>query len=257
MPFVNSIYYDHHGSGKPILFIHPPGMGLVTFNLQLPLSEKFKIIRVDLPGNGKSLPPYNKITIPLLASSIIPVLNELNLKKVVICGYSNGGSIALEFALQFPERIEGIILVGGFSEVNSFLLRSEFKLGIATVKLGGLTFLAKVLGYAHGTTAEFKEEIEDYVMKSHPVALYDMYREGLKYNCTNKLHNINVPLLLVYGARDYYVHHYQHLFQERVANTDVVYISKSRHQVPTKFHIELNTIIQRFVETKMWLGQTF
>ncbi|MFD1735562.1 alpha/beta fold hydrolase [Bacillus salitolerans] len=248
MPSVNSIYYDRHGAGKPILFIHPPGMGLVTFNLQLPLSNKYQVIRMDLPGNGNSIPPFNKITIPLLANSVIPVLNELKLEEVVICGYSNGGSIALEFALQYPERTAGIILIGGFPEVNSFLLQQEFQLGILTVKLGGLPLLAKVLGFAHGTTPDYKKEIEQYVLKSHPGSLYDMYVEGLKYTCTNRLYQIKSPLLLIYGAKDYYVHHYQYLFKERIKNTEVVYVSKSRHQIPTKHAAELNAIIHSFMD---------
>ena len=222
-------------------------MGLVTFKHQQPLSKHFQIVTFDLRGNGQSGVNDDKITLHLLAKDLYELLDQLKINKAIICGYSNGGSIAQEFALSYPDRTEGIILIGGFSEVNTFLLQSEFLLGIYTVKMRGLPLLAKVLGTAHGTTKKYKQEIEQYVLKANPTALYQMYREGLLYNCTNRLSQLTVPLLLVYGARDYYVHRYQQLFKKYIPNSDVVYISKARHQIPTKHHRELNTVIEQFI----------
>ncbi|MFT4415227.1 alpha/beta fold hydrolase [Fredinandcohnia humi] len=252
MPFVSSqgqtqLYFEVQGKGKPILFIHPPGMGLVTFKLQQPLSDQFQLVTFDLRGNGKSSSGSEPITIPLLARDILTILNKLALDRVIICGYSNGGSIALEFALENPDRVEGIILIGGFSEVNTFWLRSEFKLGIYTVKMKGISFLAKVLGLAHGTTKEYREEIEAYVKRTNPHILYEMYVKGLEYNCTNRLYQIKVPVLLVDGTLDLYMHSYQKLLEEKIQLTQKRLIPKARHQIPTKFANDLNQIIYDFV----------
>ncbi len=242
------IYYEISGSGKPILFVHPPGMGHVTFKQQLPLSKNHKIITFDMRGNGRSTANNEDISIPLLAKDIASLLDYLQVERVVICGYSNGGSIALEFALSFPSRVDGIILLGGFSEVNTFLLRSEFLLGIYTVKMKGLPFLAKVLGKAHGKSKEYQKEIEHYVLKNNPQVLYHMYVEGLKYKCTDRLHEIKVPVLLVDGARDFYLHKYQTIINDRIENSSKVFISKARHQLPTKHAEELNSIITGFMK---------
>ncbi|MCA1029755.1 alpha/beta hydrolase [Bacillus timonensis] len=242
-----SIHFEKDGNGESILFVHPPGMGLVTFNLQLPLSKKYQVIRMDLRGNGKSTSSSEQITLPLLAKDIKELLDYLQIERVVLCGYSNGGSIVQEFALSYPNRVRGIILIGGFPEVNTFLLRSEFQLGIFTVKMRGLPLLAKVLGKAHGTTNEFKKEIENYVLKANPEILYQMYVEGLKYKCTERLSSITVPVLLISGARDYYIHSYQKLIGTYIKHADKVVISKARHQIPTKHADELNFIIDEFM----------
>ncbi|QOR68325.1 alpha/beta hydrolase [Cytobacillus suaedae] len=242
------IYYESAGSGIPIVFIHPPGMGLVTFRKQLPLSKDYNTICIDLRGNGKSGYDDEKITLPLLAQDICEVLDHLNIEKAVICGYSNGGSIALELALSHPKRVSGLILIGGFSEVNTFLLRSEFKLGIFTVRMKGLPVLAKVLGQAHGTSKEYKKEIEQYVLKANPAILYQMYNEGLKYNCTNRLSDLRVPVLLIDGTRDHYLHSYQKMLERYIETTTKVFISKARHQIPTKYANEVNRIIHEYME---------
>jgi pimeloyl-ACP methyl ester carboxylesterase len=237
------LYYEVKGEGIPIVFIHPPAMGHVTFKKQAPLAKHCQVITFDMRGHGKSGTTSDPITMKLLADDLLPLLDSLSIDKAVLCGYSNGGSIAQEFVLSYPHRSKGLILCGGFSEVNSFLLYQEFLLGIATAKFKKMTLLGKVLSKAHCADTNFKKELEDYVKKTNPSILYDMYVKGLFYNCTKRLSQINVPLLLIYGARDFYVHHYQNLFKQAVKHTDVVYVSKARHQVPTRHFNEFNKII--------------
>lgn len=243
------LYYEVYGDGNPLLFIHPPGMGLVTFSFQKPLSKNYQLITFDMRGNGQSGANNEKITIALLANDIKDLIDHLEIEKIVLCGYSNGGSIALEFALRYSNRVNGIILIGGFPEVNTFLLRTEFLLGINTLKFHGLSFLAKVLGNAHGKSKEVKKQIEEYVLKANPEILHQMYVEGLKYSCTERLHEIQVPVLLVDGALDFYMHSYQKLLVKNLAHANKVYIPKARHQIPTKHDKALNNIIDSFMNT--------
>jgi pimeloyl-ACP methyl ester carboxylesterase len=243
------LYYEDNGTGQPLVFVHPPGMGSIAFSNQKSLSEYFRIITYDMRGNGKSSPSDQPITIHLLANDLRALLETLQIKKAIVCGYSNGGSIALEFALTYPERTEKLILIGGFSEVCTPLLFGEFLLGIYTVKNHGIPFLAKVLGLAHGKHYAEKKAIEQYVRLANVGDLYQMYVEGFRYNCTDRLSLINTPLLLIYGARDKYVHSYQYIFKQHIPHTDVIYISKARHQIPTKYCNELNSIIKAYCLT--------
>ncbi|RBW71357.1 alpha/beta fold hydrolase [Bacillus taeanensis] len=243
------LYYEVRGKGIPILFIHPPAMGHVTFKKQAPLAEHCQVITFDMRGHGSSGTTNEKITIKLLADDILALLDHLSIEKAVLFGYSNGGSIAQEFVLSYPERSQGLILCGGFSEVNSFLLYQEFLLGIATAKLKGLTLLGKILSKAHCAEKDFKKELESSVKKTNPAVLYQMYTKGLSYNCTKRLSQIDVPLLLIYGAMDFYVHHYKNLFLQAVKKTDVVYVSKARHQVPTRHYHECNKIIEGYIKS--------
>ncbi|WP_035097974.1 alpha/beta fold hydrolase [Anoxybacteroides tepidamans] len=240
------LYYTDEGNGKPLLFIHPPGMGSIVFQNQRVLASHFRVITYDMRGNGKSSPSNKTITIPLLAEDIDRLLDFLKIDRVIVCGYSNGGSIAQEFALRYPEHVEAIVLIGGFSEVCTPLLYLEFLLGIYTAKNGAISLLAKVLGAAHGKTRAEKKAIEQYVRLVNQNDLFHMYQAGLHYCCTERLANLNAPVLLIYGARDHYVHSYESIFKERLPHMRVVYIDKARHQIPTRHDDELNAILKAY-----------
>ncbi len=254
MPFTThqdstTIYYETTGEGTPILFIHPPGMGHVTFKRQRPLAGHFQIITFDLRGNGRSTNQAEKITMVLIVEDILTVMDAVGARKVVVCGYSNGGSIAQEFALTYPERVLGVILCGGFSEVNSFLLRNEFRLGMYAAQFKLMKLIAFVIANGHTRAKLFELELADYIKKSDPKVLRNMYNEGLHFKSTDRLQQLTVPLLLVYGAKDYYVQHYQNIFLEKVkTDVDIVYITGAKHQTPTQYSNELNTIIYKFVK---------
>ncbi len=242
------MYYEIRGDGDPIIFIHPPAMGLVTFKKQKTLAEKYKMITYDIRGNGLSGTSNEKITIPLLAADLKKLLDELQIDEAVICCYSNAASIGLEFALTYPNRVKAIILSGGFSEVDSFLLAQQFHLGMLTARCKGIKLLAKVLAVSHTKEKEFQREIYKYILKVNPTILYEMYKEGLYYNCTNRLSQLTKPLLLVYGGRDDYIHKHYKIFEKRMKNTDTIFIDKSKHQIPTKHYHEFNMIIDKFMQ---------
>lgn len=245
-----AIYYETSGSGIPIIMIHPPAMGHVTFMKQKPLAEHFQLIVFDLRGNGRSSSGTKKITIELLAKDVKAVLDDLNIDRAVIFGYSNGGTTALEFALSYPERTLALVLSGSFPLVNTLLLKNEFRLGIGAAHYQAMDLLANVLAKAHFKKYEAKERktMTDYIKRSNPHIVRDMYMAGLSYNCADRLHEINVPVLLIYGGNSFYLHPYCLLFADQIAQLDVVFIEDATHQLPTKYYRELNHILISFIK---------
>lgn len=242
------MYFEVSGEGMPIIFIHPPAMGLVTFNKQKPLAEKYRIIMYDIRGNGRSGFTNEKITIPLLADDVRKLLDHLEIKKTVICCYSSGASIALEFALAFPERLHALIFSGGFPEVNSFLLAQQFRLGMLTARCNGIRLLAKALAISHTMEKAFQQEIYEYVLKVNPTILYQLYETGLHHNCTERLSEITQPLLLVYGRKDDYIHKHYKLFERNMMKTETIFIDRAKHEIPTRHFTEFNKIIDQFLQ---------
>ncbi|AST91476.1 MULTISPECIES: alpha/beta fold hydrolase [Sutcliffiella] len=245
------IYAEKLGSGNTtIIFIHPPGMGHVTFKQQKPLSSRYSILLMDLRGNGKSSVGTQQITFSLLAQDIYDVMKHFDIKSAILCGYSNGASIALEFALRYPSSTKGLVLVGAFPKVNSLLLYAEFMLGILVTKLNAMPLISFVIGRAHAHSKGYGKQLESYIRKTKAKTLHKMYNEGVKFDRTERLQEIKAPILLVYGKKDFYVHHYQKEFRHFHRNTDVVYISKAKHQVPTKFAKEFNSVVSSFIRRK-------
>ncbi|WP_416147805.1 alpha/beta fold hydrolase [Salipaludibacillus sp. HK11] len=244
-----AIYYEKEGKGIPLLFVHPPSMGHVTFRRQKTgLAKYFTVITMDLRGNGRSNHDNQPLTMELLADDVVRVLDAAKVKNAVICGYSNGGSIVQETAIRYPCRVRGIILMGGFSEVNSFLLRNEFRLGILAAKAKQISLIAAVLSLAHEREASKKEDLSSYIKKMSPKLLEEYYRLGLAYTATDRLHKIHCPVLLLYGNRDDYVHHYRHAFRTCASGpVHTVLVGDVGHQLPTKRASAVKQVVRQFV----------
>ncbi|MBB5174121.1 alpha/beta fold hydrolase [Texcoconibacillus texcoconensis] len=242
------IYYETSGEGPPLVFVHPPSMGHVTFRHQVDaLKKHFFVITLDLRGDGRSEAGEESLTMALLAEDVCRVLDACAVKSAYVFGYSNGGSIVQELAIHYPERVRGLILSGGFADVHTILLKNQFRIGILTAKLKATTFLSNVLSKAHEKEKKHRDELRAYIQRTEPERLAEMYQIGLEYKATERLSYIKCPVLLIYGAKDDYVHEYQEAFKKRVpAPVEVVYVSRAKHQVPTRFSRELNAIVLSF-----------
>ncbi|MFB5664176.1 alpha/beta fold hydrolase [Alteribacillus sp. HJP-4] len=253
MPFISSqgasIHYQIKGKGVPLIFIHPPAMGAATFYEQRWLARDFCTVMMDARGHGYSSSGKGTLTVEEWAQDICNLVDELELGRVVLCGYSCGGSVALEFALRWPEKTAGVVLAGGFPVVCTTLLRQEFETGIWICNKGWLGLLGRMLSVANSHKEQHEQAIYNTVRTSHAPLLSSIYTSALHYSCTATLSQLEAPLLLIYGSRDWYVHYYQYLFYKYAvrAPKDVVFVSGIGHQVPTLTPDSYNAIVSRFV----------
>ncbi|MGX1541891.1 alpha/beta fold hydrolase [Streptomyces adustus] len=123
MPFADSdgtsIYYERHGSGPAILFVHGSGGHHAAWWQQVAaLREEFTVVTVDLRGFGKSdssMPEFDGQDFP---GDVVAVLDTENLTDVMLVGQSIGSVAALRAALLRPERVASVVLghsLGGIS----------------------------------------------------------------------------------------------------------------------------------------------
>ncbi|MCH9037618.1 MAG: alpha/beta fold hydrolase [Chloroflexi bacterium] len=101
------------GAGSPVLLVHGLGNSAAAWRSNIgPLSEGFHVYAVDLPGHGLSAPYNGKYSLSYGAHFIGGFLDALNLKSVGIIGSSLGGMLALKTALDLPEKVKRLVLVG-------------------------------------------------------------------------------------------------------------------------------------------------
>jgi pimeloyl-ACP methyl ester carboxylesterase len=101
------------GLGPPVLAIHGLGGTKGSFLPTLAaLSDRFRVVAVDLPGFGDSDKPIGASYTPrFFADAMVDLLDALELDRVDLIGNSLGGRVALEVALQFPERVRRVALL--------------------------------------------------------------------------------------------------------------------------------------------------
>lgn len=254
MPYLTKpnlhLYYEVHGEGTPIVFIHPPVMGSETFRYQKKLAEQYQLIYIDLVDSGRSSKRTNETTVTDQAKMIHALVSKLDLPPVIVCGYSNGGSIAQEFALRYPKRTKGIILLGGFSEVSTFLLGAEFELGKWAAKKNMLNLISFGLPAAHFRSKHHQKEMAHFIKQSDGSTLQKIYEEGKQYVSTDRLKDIQVPVLLIYGKQDFVGRPYMVKFYKELKDLDIVLVDGVAHQVPTKRPDQCNTIIDGWIKRK-------
>ncbi len=110
-------HYHELGAGTPILFLHGSGTGVTAaanWWLNLPrIAEQGRCIAIDSIGYGQSIvAPDTEYGIREWVRHAVRVLDALGIDKTWIVGNSIGGWVALQFAIDFPERLLGIVSMG-------------------------------------------------------------------------------------------------------------------------------------------------
>src|SRR5213596_1883040 len=107
-----SLYYEFHGTGRPLILLHG-GLGSgEMFGPVLPaLAERHQVVLVDLQGHGRTADIDRPIDIRLMADDIAALIDHLHLDRPDVVGYSLGGGVALQLGAKYPEKIRRLVVV--------------------------------------------------------------------------------------------------------------------------------------------------
>jgi len=105
------IHYVVRGAGPPLLLLHGSAHLLETWDLNIrSLSEHYQVYAMDLPGHGLSDKPAVAYNISFFTKSVIDFMQALGIEHVSLIGHSMGGQISLDIAINFPEKVDSLIL---------------------------------------------------------------------------------------------------------------------------------------------------
>jgi pimeloyl-ACP methyl ester carboxylesterase len=120
------VAYRIAGKGPVLLLVHGMAGSSETWRHVMPaLAERFTVLAPDLLGQGESDKPRGDYSLGAQANMLRDLLDALGHKRATIIGQSLGGGVAMQFAYQFPERCERLVLVnsGGLGREVTFYLR--------------------------------------------------------------------------------------------------------------------------------------
>lgn len=195
---------------RTIIFIHGFPFNKNSWRPQLEsLEDHITGIAVDVRGHGLSTSGHGFFSIDVFAKDLIAFISRLNLEKVVLCGVSMGGYIALRMYQLIPEKIEGLIFSDTHPKADDNATKQKrFDSIQAILRHGRRPFsLGFIDNLFAKITVEENQEVVELIKSS-------IRRNSIQSICTTMLalasrtdtsellDNITVPTLLIRGAED-------------------------------------------------------
>ena len=252
------------GEGPALLLLHGLGCDHTTWAPVIgQLARRYTVIAPDLLGHGKSAKPRADYSVGGYANGMRDLLTVLGIDKVTVVGHSFGGGVAMQFAYQFPERTERMILVapGGLGPEVSPVIRAitlpgfQVAMGIATLPglrhagKAGLRALSRSKVTGTHDLAEVADIFESFRDPRARAAIRHVVRSvvdmrGQIVTMVDRAYlTTAMPMLVVWGTDDIVipVTHAENV--ARIAPGAVVEILPNAGHFPHKDHPE------RFVKT--------
>ncbi len=268
------IHYQEAGDEKapPVILIH----GFISSNLVwnevfLPLAQAgFRVIAPDLPGYGYSDKPRDgEYTIASQARAVLGLMDRLEIEKAAIVGASYGGAVAAMLALDCPERVSRLVLVGA---VSSDEPKKKLLLRLAAVPvlgdiatplfLGSRWILRKRtedvyrrLGYP---IDERKLEARHHLLETSNThhAMIRTVRRWSANRIARDAHLIRQPTMLVWGDEDNHIPiSSAYRLRDAIPNSRLVVFRRCGHLPPTEYPQKFVELVAEFCKTDHSSGE--
>jgi len=112
------LHYVQRGTGQPVVLLHGNDGTLQDFTMSIfnNLTTKYRTIAFDRPGHGGSINlTYKTATPEIQACALHNALNQLDIRRPLLIAHSWSGALALSYALQFPDDLSGLVILGGMA----------------------------------------------------------------------------------------------------------------------------------------------
>ena len=244
MPKVNindcDIYYEIHGQGDPLILIMGLRRNLEWWYRQMPaLAQHFQVIAFDNRGAGRSDKPAMEYSIRLFADDTAGLMDALGLPGAHILGYSMGGYIAQELALNYPAKVKNLILAstgcGGDRMVPMSLARLEKFTANAGLKPAEILRKDMDIYFSDEYVEQFPEKIKEFIEISlrhyQPAdAFLRQFDACLRHDTVNRLNRLSVPTLIMTGDDDPLVPpENSHILRELIPGAELFVFPGGRH----------------------------
>lgn len=219
-------YYIEKGTGVPLILLHGNGEDCGYFVHQMePFAKHFRVIAIDTRGHGQTPRGEASFSIRQFAEDLLDFMNLHQIEKAHILGFSDGGNIAMVFALMHPERVERLILNG--ANLNASGVKRKVQIPIE-------------IGY----------RIAKIFATKSPAARKNAEMLGLMVNDPNvkaeELSCIQNPTLVIAGEKDMIKDSHTRLIAKSIPEA-MLSIIPGNHFIANKNPDTFNEVVLRFL----------
>ncbi len=244
--------YDICGNGnkRTILLVHGIRM---TRKMWLPqmlgLSDKYRLIALDLPGHGAN--SICRFKLKHSVDVIRRVIRENNLDRVLLVGISLGGYIAIKFVSKYADRTTGLVLAGC----------SAMHQGIKTIPYQILSIVSTYVDPSILTIFEkhfirkfSKKEYSESIINSgfYYKVIPDVIKQMKGHNFLNYILKYNKPVLILNGEKDRIFRTHENLYNETLRESKLVIIKRAKHVCNLETPEIFNEHLRAFADSLNW-----
>lgn len=264
------ICYEIEGNGYHVFLVHGFGSKKESWMAQFPvLCKKFKVIRFDNRGAGKSDRPDMPYTMEMFVEDIRALMDFLNIVKAHLIGFSLGGTILQHFALKYPERVNKLVLINSIAKIPEgygpeMFISSHLK-GLELLKTDPIN--AFWHGAKTGFYVKFRKQMEmnpqkkffnlwsvedliDYykTLPPTPQDIKNLAHAFTTINAYQNLNQIRCKTLVLTASHDRLVPKSVMLeIHKKIPNSIFKILDKAGHESPKEKAPEINQIIIEFL----------
>lgn len=257
-----NLSYDDFGEGStPIVFLHGFPFDKSMWQEQLDFFKStHRVIALDIRGFGKSTDEESHLSMDLFANDLILFIDRLGLEKVILCGLSMGGFIALNAMKRFPSRFEALILCDTQCIADSYDVKVNRYKAISDINEFGASnfnegFLKKVF---HESSITEKPELVEQLRKvvfsnSQHIITQGLIALAERSETCSVLNDISIPTLIICGREDVVTPLDESKFMNKNIKSSVLHVITNAGHVsnleePIKFNKHLRNFLSDFCD---------
>jgi pimeloyl-ACP methyl ester carboxylesterase len=258
------VNYVEMGDGPPVVFVHGLSGCWQNWLENIPhFSQAHRTIAVDLPGFGESELPGEDISIPGYGRFIDAFLESIGVERAVLVGNSMGGFISAEAAIEQPKRFEKLVLVSA-AGVSSVRVRRQ-PAGVAARMIAAATPLVFRVQTRAFRRRRARAAAWSGIFYSpgelRPELIWEFFQGGflaesfvealtslIGYDILDRLEEVEVPTLIVWGANDRVVPPADALgYAQRLRNSRLEVFDRTGHVPMAERPVRFNRVLGRFL----------
>lgn len=233
---------------SPVLFVHGAGASHQIWLYQLrALGSKRKVMALDLPGHGGSsgegadrIEAYRDLVKAFAAA--------LGLDRIVLAGHSMGGAITQSFALAYPERLAGVILVGTGARLR---VHPKILTGLREDATAAVELVAR-WARSPDASAEAREEDVQAMLRTSGQVIEGDFRACDCFDLMDRVSEITAPALVISGTDDMMTPpKYARYLHQQIKGSQLALVEGAGHMVMLERPDEVIRAMETFLDRLM------
>lgn len=261
---VNNIFYFKEipdPSRPTLVFLHGLSANHTTWDTATKhfRAQGYNTLSLDIRGHGFSdkTRKRNLYRFPVFTADLRAIIEKEKLTKLILVGYSFGGTVALEYASLYPQGVEALALISA-NHVSPYYyssLRYATLIAARLVNLGGWLMLwqsrRKYYYFDQATSTGYWEStMSGFTTMPISINLW-MLSEAMRVNLSKTIHAITCPTLLLRGASDpYFSLEEARDMQTKIRGAEIVTLSESGHYLASEYQAETISKVDEFLKNK-------